>query len=266
MSVRNVCFTINNPTEEDKEWVKNVVCSYICVGEEVGESGTPHLQGYMEFKSSKRFSTLKAECPRGHFEKRMGTPAQAATYCKKDGHFVERGVLSKQGARSDLSEVAGDVVAKVPMREIAEAHPVVYVKYYRGLERLQWRLAEDRKDPPKVVWLWGKAGAGKSREACQGSFYVKDNTQWWDGYEFQDRIVIDDFDRDAWAFRDLLRLLDRYPYQGQTKGGYVKITSKEIYITCEFPPDGMGYAQGNMLQQLLRRITEIREILAPTVQ
>lgn len=264
MSSRNLCFTINHPTEEDRAWVQNVACSYIVAGDEVGEEGTPHIQGYIEFKTPKRFATLKNECPRAHFEKRMGTAKQAADYCKKDGHFIERGAISKQGKRTDLEEPVADVISGVSMREIAAAHPIAYTKYYKGLERLQWRLAPDRVDPPEVVWLWGMAGTGKTRRACDcDSVYIKDNTQWWDGYEFQRRIVIDDFDKGCWPFRDLLRLLDRYPYQGQTKGGYIKINSPEIYITCEWAPDQGGWSIGNELNQILRRITRIEEVIAP---
>lgn len=263
MSCRHICFTINNPIEEDREWVRSVVCSYIVAGDEVGASGTPHIQGYVEFEGSKRFSTLKNECPRGHFEKRKGSPKQAADYCKKDGHFTERGTLSRQGHRSDLEQVCQDVLEKLPMKEIALAHPMEYVKYHKGLERLEWRLADDRHEPPRVVWLWGVSGTGKTREACSvPEFYIKDNTKWWDGYERQPRIIIDDFEMNAWEFRDLLRLLDRQPYQGQTKGGYVKINSPEIYITCEFPPEGL-WRSGNQLAQIKRRITEIRHLEMP---
>jgi len=264
MSARNICFTINNPTEDDRKWCADVVCDYIVYGDEVGEGGTPHIQGYIEFKSSKRFRTLKEMCPRAHYEKRAGTSKQASDYCKKDGHFVERGHLSRPGARSDLAEVVGDVASGLKMREVAEAHPIQFVKYHRGLEKLQYVLAPDRTEPPRVVWLWGLAGSGKSREACVGDFYIKDNSQWWDGYEYQKRIVIDDFDADRWNFRDLLRLLDRYPYQGQTKGGYIRINSPEIYITCEFAPESCRWnGTANSLAQLLRRIAEIREVRAP---
>jgi len=54
----------------------------------------------------------------------------------------------------------------------------------------------------------------------------------------------------------LLRLLDKYPYQGQIKGGYVKINSN-IIITCEFPPE--YFWKGNELAQITRRINKIFE-------
>lgn len=83
---------------------------------------------------------------------------------------------------------------------------------------------------------------------------------WWDGYEQQEAIIIDDFDG-KWPYRDLLRLLDRYPYQGQYKGGYVKINSPYIYITCEYSPS--FFWRGNEFAQIHRRLSEIKH-LGPT--
>lgn len=198
---------------------------------------------------------MKKLLDRAHWEPRKGTAAQAAEYCKKDGRVTERGKISRQGARSDLAKVAEQVRDGASLAEIAEEVPAVFVRYHKGLAALKSIQYEDRKEPPKVTWLWGATGVGKTRRATEGaSFYMKDGTKWWDGYEQQDRIVIDDFDG-SWPFRDLLRLLDRYPYQGQTKGGYVKINSPEIIITCEFPPT--HWWEGTALRQVQRRLTEV---------
>lgn len=190
---------------------------------------------------------------RAHWEKRRGTPEEASDYCKKDKKFVERGTLPKQGARSDL---AGAVEILQKGGTLDEVDPVVVVKYHKGLKVLRGMRMKDREAAPTVTWLWGATGSGKTREAAVGSFYMKDGTRWWDGYEQQDRIVIDDFDG-SWPFRDLLRLLDRYPYQGQTKGGYVKINSPHIYITCEFPPS--HYWTDTELAQISRRISTVEQ-------
>jgi len=47
----NWCFTLNNYTDEEMEQIKNLapsgIIQYIAFGEEIGEEGTPHLQGYL---------------------------------------------------------------------------------------------------------------------------------------------------------------------------------------------------------------------------
>jgi len=190
-----------------------------------------------------------------------GTPEEASVYCKKAGQFWEVGELPVQGKRSDLVAVAERVRSGASLVEIAEEAPGMFVRYSKGLTVLKMTLLRDRTEMPAVAWLWGPSGAGKSRYAVDlgFSFYIKDGTQWWDGYDGQECIIIDDFDG-KWPLRDFLRLLDRYPYQGQFKGGYVRINSPLIYITCEFPPEGIW--NGTELKQVLRRIARIRYVPA----
>lgn len=89
-TLRKCCFTSNNYT--NLEYVKIIeICetrNYLyCIGEEVGEQGTKHLQGYLEFKSPKTFATLKKLLPKAHIEKAKGSRKQNLTYCKKDGKW-----------------------------------------------------------------------------------------------------------------------------------------------------------------------------------
>lgn len=258
-SARNLCFTLNNYTEEEELAVQAWDCKYLVYGREVGEEGTPHLQGYVEWKGSKRFTTLKKMNPRIHWEKRRGTVDQAVTYCKKDGDIFEKGEKSEQGKRNDIEEVIEFVEAGASIQDIAEHYPKALVYHHNGIQRLIESRRTERQDPPEVIWVWGLAGVGKTRKYyVPEETYIKDGTQWWDGYEQQPTIIIDDFDG-RWPYRDLLRLLDRYPYRGQVKGGYVKINSPRIVITCEFPP-AHYYRETNELAQILRRLTLVEHL------
>lgn len=88
--------------------------------------------------------------------------------------------------------------------------------------------------------------------------YVKDETQWWDGYTGNDVILFDDF-RGQIPFNVMLRILDRYPYQGQVKGGYTHINSEHIFITsCKKPTE--IYKSEDVkenIDQMVRRIDNI---------
>lgn len=254
---RNHCFTLNNPVGGDLDVIMQWECAYIVVGEEVGASGTPHLQGYVEWGKAKRLTALKALDPRIHWEARKGTAKQAATYCKKDGKFHERGTASEQGKRSDLDVVGAMIVAGAPIETVAAAYPGTYIKYAKGIQALKATTLKHRTAKPTITWTWGLAGVGKSRSVIEAhpSHYIKDGTQWWDGYTQQEAIIIDDFDHARWPYRDLLRLLDRYEYQGQVKGGYVPINSPFIHITAEKAPHDLW--RDNELAQVLRRIDKI---------
>ncbi len=103
------CFTLNNYTENELGALVQLFSSlddkyYYIVGEEVGEEGTPHLQGYIEKKDG-RFRPLpkfavRRQCvatigevsppPKNamHFEKAKGNRTQNYKYCSKDGKFV----------------------------------------------------------------------------------------------------------------------------------------------------------------------------------
>ena len=90
-TLRKCCFTFNNYTNIEYHKIVEI-CNdrnyKYCIGEEVGENGTKHLQGYMEFSSPKTFATLKKLLPKAHIEKAKGTRKQNLTYCKKDGKFL----------------------------------------------------------------------------------------------------------------------------------------------------------------------------------
>ena len=75
------CFTLNNYTEEEYNELKEVDCKYIVIGKGVGESGTPHLQGFVIFSNTKRLAAVKRINGRAHWEKARGTSEQAADYC-----------------------------------------------------------------------------------------------------------------------------------------------------------------------------------------
>lgn len=95
------CFTFNNYEENDvntlEQTLRNAGVTYYVFGREVGESGTRHLQGYLEFSRKKRFNTVKQVIgfDRIHLECRRGNATQASEYCKKEGDFLEWGSISQ---------------------------------------------------------------------------------------------------------------------------------------------------------------------------
>ena len=84
------CFTLNNYTIEDCSSIVLTIrdkCKKAIVGKEVGENGTPHLQGYLELKKKGRPVGIFKNS-RIHFEKSKGDAESNETYCGKDGDLL----------------------------------------------------------------------------------------------------------------------------------------------------------------------------------
>lgn len=227
-----VCFTLNNYTEEEyiklQEWD---AVSYIILGKEVGAEGTPHIQGYAELTSRKRMTTLKKFNPRIHWESLKSTGLCASNYCKKDGDYWEKGELKKPTEKREMKDWI-DMVKTKKMRGILENPPSMSV--IRVMEKYLTYLEPMRNTKPTVYWLWGASGCGKSKKAQEMAgedVYWKDGEKWWDGYDGQKTIIIDDFRASNMKFNYLLRILDRYPMRVEVKGGYRQLNSDVIIIT-----------------------------------
>ncbi len=83
---RHWCFTYNNPADVHVGGTFTIEgSSYLVYQLEVGELGTPHLQGLVSFGSLKSFQQVRRLFPQGvHIEKMRGTVAQARAYSMKD--------------------------------------------------------------------------------------------------------------------------------------------------------------------------------------
>lgn len=134
-------YTINNYTDDDVLRLEAIegTARHVC-GKEVGESGTPHLQGYVRFKESKRFSWWKNQFPRAHVEVRAGTEEEAVTYCKKDGVIVidEGAPEERPSGKRTRHQIASDVQTMAQegasFKKICLKYPELHLYNRRGVQ------------------------------------------------------------------------------------------------------------------------------------
>lgn len=135
------CFTLNNYTAPEVAVITSVAArddvDYLIFGKEVGENGTPHLQGYIIFNVRKRYGTVKNLIGRRcHVERARGSPHQNRDYCIKDDDFQEFGTLPEatQGRRSDIEQFKEWVKSSEEFPTdaiIADTYPTLFVRYPR---------------------------------------------------------------------------------------------------------------------------------------
>lgn len=132
---KNWCFTLNNYTQEDVDRLMNLESQveYLIFGREVGESGTPHLQGFVCFPSRKRLNQVIAIIGQCHCSVARFIE-QSIEYCKKENDYEELGTPPErqQGKRNDIEAFKEDVKGgNLNMKDIRELHSEVYAKYPR---------------------------------------------------------------------------------------------------------------------------------------
>lgn len=258
-------FTVNNYTDTMCDNIKRWDVSRICVTREVGAEGTPHLQGYVTWTRAMRFSAVTKLIPTGHWE-----PALVADWnynLKADSDILVCCDNRKQGKRTDIDEVYDDIAAKKPRRDFFRERRPNY-QCAKIFDLASAALAEPRPIAPiDVRWYWGPTGTGKTSTAF-GEFpllYSKAAGKWWDGYDGHDVVLFDDFRPDWFGFSHLLRLLDIYPLTVERKGGMCEVRYNTVIITCPWHPAQLYRDEEEEIDQLLRRITEIREFTMPAV-
>lgn len=141
--LRRACFTLNNYSEDDVSHCLSYLTDHLYViGREVGEQGTPHLQGYVEFKNQVRFSTLKNFLPKAHWEKARGNRDQNITYCSKGEQVTSNFPMKRK-----------DFLLKTEYSEVQ----------WRGWQRDVLDTIAEKPDRRTVNWFWEPTGnAGKS--------------------------------------------------------------------------------------------------------
>ena len=232
-------FTINNWCTLNIDHLRTVECSYIVWGKEIGETGTPHLQGFVRFVNAKSFAACKNLLSCGAHIEAAHHPRQAIIYCKKDGEFEEHGTPPTPGKRSDLSafvSAESSATERITRRKLIEDHTTVMARFPRFVA-----LVQSEYHPPGQLleldnyWFYGPPATGKSATARQfkGDYYVKGIHKWWDGYDGEDTVIVDDLHpQQHFEFMtDLKVWADLYPFQAEVKGSMNYIRPKRIIVT-----------------------------------
>lgn len=224
-----------------------------------------HWQSYLEFKKPVSMKDIKNMFNDNtiHLEKRAGTREQARDYCKKDGNFKEYGIWSTgKGFRTDLKEFTNKLAdGTIRLSELMLEEPTLYCKYRNGLKDIQ--AAIDKKKNSgfrhvEVEVISGPTGLGKTRLAMEHAKFKIEGSKidWFDGYDNEDTILIDEYDNDI-KITSLLNLLDGYQLRLPIKGSFCYAGWTKVYITTNLRKEQLHeHAKPAHRDALFRRITK----------
>lgn len=251
---------------------------YTVAGHEVcPDTGTVHVHIFFAFANPRSPEAFRAAFAhlKAHVRFISMTPSKAVSYCKKDGYFVESGVMplfsvrerSLKGgqANKDHWREFNSLAKSGELLEIEEKFPEKFVPHFHSIQRVgrhfrpkpadlpsfcRWPCSDAAHTlfcptPPPNLWIWGSPGVGKSFSARNHCGYVgsdifeKDFSSFWANYDNEPLVYLEDLSPDhAYLIDHLKRWCDQYAFRGGEKHlQAVMLRPQRIVVTSNFSID-----------------------------
>lgn len=243
-----------NPTtlHTDLSWCKGQL-------EEGSETGYRHWQIICAFKSKKSLSSVKKifgdKC---HGELSRSEAANDYVHKEETACPGTRFELGSKPIRRNSKVDWESVWTAAQSGNIISIPAHVRITSYRTIRAISSDYSRPIPMERECKVFWGKSGTGKSRRAWGEAgmeAYCKDpRSKFWDGYQVEENVVIDEF-RGGIDISHLLRWLDRYPVRVEIKGSSRPLLAKRIWITSNVRPE-QWYPDldADTLEALMRRL------------
>jgi hypothetical protein len=236
---------------------------YLKGQEERGGEGYAHWQVMVVFKKPITVTKVKTHFNREtHVEPTRS--AAANQYVWKDdtavpGTRFELGELKfKRNCKEDWNKVREQACA-------GDLHVIpgdIFIRCYSNLRKIKSDYQRPIIRPVQVVNVfWGISGSGKTKrvfEEAGDEYYIKmSSTKWFDGYQGQQHIIVDEFTGQV-AVEHLLKWLDRYPCSVEIKGSQVYLNTTTWWFTSNInPKDWYPNIPEEQYNALRRRFTNV---------
>lgn len=125
----------------------------------------------------------------------------------------------------------------MPVLAAIEAQPQL-LPMVRALERVRDLAHPAISRDVTVHFVQGLPGVGKTYWCNQKwpGAYMKPSGAWWDNYNYESVVILDDVEAADMPRSQWLRILEGYPLQIPVKGGYRSAYWKTIVITSNYSP------------------------------
>lgn len=250
--------TWNNPSMTDEEFLQKLqslyyddYLKYAVFQREKGEqTGTIHIQFFVDFKNARTFKWVKENLPYGvHFKPMRSTKTLCRSYCSKTDTrisetYYEVGEFVEERQRTDLSKIMDMIKEKIPFETIQEAYPTQCIMYKRQLSEFAQAVVNkdcrSKMRDVKVTYVYGNPGCGKSSYmyetlGLEDTFCVDIyDKAMFTYYENQKNLVFDEFTGKI-DITYMNKLLDRYPVQLRGLGCVKYASYDTVWIVSNLP-------------------------------
>ena len=228
--------------------------AYICVSHEKHSDNTDHLHALVQYDekfitTNQKFFDLEDEEDEegtifhGNYQGARDAD-NVLEYIKKDKDYIEEGIYLSNNASSvqKRAQINKEIINR-PLNELVDEGKLSIYNYQqvrcaKMLYTLD-SLVVPEYMPKTCYWIVGDTGIGKSRWVrtnCSG-FFNKSQNKWWDGYNGEKVVLIDDFDHSGQALGHLLKIwADCYSFSAEIKGGTIKPVIDTFIVTSQYTP------------------------------
>jgi len=270
-------FTVNNPehckpfADFGKVMDRTIAANnglngltYMIWCHEIGEAGTPHLQGYMQLKKKMKIQSLKNKVKpkiKAWVQQAVKPASFNIDYISHTGaHADKPGLMggpwtfgnvediTTAGRRTDIEALVTSIKSGKNLKQLCSDHTGTMLKYFGNAQKISQLLSTQKRAWRTELYIYtGRAGAGKSYQAhAEGRAYLRElgldedvydmpvpnKTQpvWFQGYEGQAVVIIDDF-YGSIDINMMKNLCDENPMLVPVKNGHAQFLARRIYIT-----------------------------------
>jgi len=229
--------------------------TYICVSHEKHADNTDHLHALVQY--SDKFSTTKADyfdledeedeiAYHGNYQGAKDAQ-NVLDYVRKAGDYIEEGLfLTNNQSEVQKRALMNKEILTVPLNQLVDEGKISLFNYQQ-LRTAKMLYTLDSMTVPEYMpktclWIYGDTGIGKSRwvRTNHSGFFNKSQNKWWDGYNGEGVVLIDDFDHSGQALGHLLKIwADCYSFSAEIKGGTIRPVIHTFIITSQYTPHGI---------------------------
>lgn len=201
----------------------------ICCKEKAPTTGHEHIHIYVCFTKPVMLS-MKKICG-AHLEPCKGDHKSNVDYIKKDGNIIFEEGDPPKGDVGNIDDQWNKLIEQIHTNTV-DKDSRLYARFHNYVDKRVHELKPKKEYEGKLkhknAWLYGPPGTGKSTSArfCDYKhIYEKNINKWWDGFNDQKVVIIEDIDPEkSKALAHHIKVwCDKYPFTGEVKGGSIMI-------------------------------------------
>lgn len=242
---------------------------YLCIAQEHHEDGSLHLHALVTTKNKVDIRDCKyfdAWDFHPKIESARDSDYVRTYILKEDKEPLEIGEYvgnSKRAVMKKLSETKekNELIINNPLHNLVKTGHISIYSYKQLSECKKLYELDILKSEQKLVvertclWIYGEPGSGKSwaaRHNFGDRVYTKSQDQWWQGYNGEPVVCIDDFDQEGVENSHLLKIwADQYSFVAQVKGHHCFPNYHTLIITSNYLPEHLWPNTMNKDQSVL---------------